>query len=218
MADHGTFVQRSEDERTVIVSVERFCLHSFVMQFIPNAITVFRILVTPVLVFCLFRESLTFAFLSFVLFVLGAVSDFADGYAARVLENHSRLGRHLDPIADKIFILGSFLTLAWMYPQQIPWWAVGLIILRDVLVTGLRMTAESTRRSFPTIQFAKVKTALQMTYVGFFLFILMLQYLSGAHEFAQAILQGDFMYVSMIAVVVVTCLTAFSYIRVYIKT
>ncbi len=188
------------------------------MQSLPNAITVFRILVTPVLVFCLFQKTLSFVSLAFVLFILGAVSDFADGYAARVLKNQSRLGRHLDPIADKIFVLGSFVALAWLYPQQVPWWAVGLIVSRDVLVTGLRMAAEFTGGSLPTIRFAKAKTVLQMTYLGLFLLTLVLQYLSGTQTLAQAFLQGNLMYGFMIIVVIVTCLSGLSYIRIYQKT
>ena len=187
------------------------------MRFIPNAITVFRILITPVLVFCLFQKTLSFASLAFALFILGAVSDFADGYVARALKNQSRLGRHLDPIADKIFVLGGFVSLAWLYPQQVPWWAVGLIVFRDALVTGLRMTAESAGGSLPTIQFAKAKTALQMTYLGLFLLTLMLQYLPETQALAEAFLQGNLMYGFMIMVVVVTCLSALSYIRIYLK-
>ena len=188
------------------------------MRFIPNAITVFRILVTPILVFCLFQETLSFASLAFALFILGAASDFADGYIARALKNQSRLGRHLDPIADKIFVLGGFVALAWLYPHQAPWWAVGLIVLRDALVTGLRMTAESVGKSLPTIRFAKAKTALQMAYLGMFLLILMLQYLPGTQALVQVLLQGNFMYGFMIMVVVVTCLSALSYIHIYLKT
>ncbi|MXX96348.1 MAG: CDP-alcohol phosphatidyltransferase family protein [Rhodothermaceae bacterium] len=187
------------------------------MRFIPNAITVFRILVTPFLIFCLFQKTLSFASLAFTLFILGAVSDFADGYVARALKNQSRLGRHLDPIADKIFVLGGFVALAWLHPQQVPWWAVGLIVIRDALVTGLRMTAESAGGSLPTIRFAKAKTALQMTYLGLFLLTLTLQYLPETQALAEAFLKGNVMYGFMIMVVVVTCLSALSYIRIYLK-
>ena len=211
-------MQPLADERTVIVTVKQLCLYCCVMRFIPNAITVFRILVTPVLVFCLFQKTLSFASLAFVLFILGTVSDFADGYVARALKNQSRLGRHLDPIADKIFVLGGFVSLAWLYPQQVPWWVVGLIVFRDALVTGLRMTAESAGGHLPTIRFAKAKTALQMAYLGLFLLTLMLQYFSGTQTLAQTFLQGNFMYGFMIMVVVVTCLSALSYIRIYLKT
>ena len=187
------------------------------MQFIPNAITLSRILVTPVLVFCLFQQTLWFASLACSLFIFGAVSDFADGYTARALKKQSRIGRHLDPVADKIFVLGSFSALAWLYPQHIPWWAVGVIILRDAVVTGLRMTAESAGRSLQTTRFAKIKTTLQMTFLGLFLLVLLLQYFPTTETFSQLLLQGDFIYGFVVLVVSITCLTGLFYIQAYLQ-
>ncbi len=185
------------------------------MQFIPNVITAFRIIVTPFLVFCVFQETRSFALLAFVLYLFGAASDFADGYVARMLKMQSQFGRHLDPLADKIFVLGVFLALAWLYPQQMPWWAFGVIIFRDVLITGLRKAADATGRSFPTIQFAKAKTAMQMVYAGLFLLILLLRYFPGTEALANEFIQGGLLYSSMIVVVIVTCLSGLSYIRIY---
>ncbi len=187
------------------------------MQFIPNVITAFRIIVTPFLVFCVFQETRSFALLAFVLYLFGAASDFADGYVARMLKMQSQFGRHLDPLADKIFVLGVFLVLAWLYPQQMPWWAFGVIIFRDVLITGLRKAADTTGRSFPTIQFAKAKTAMQMIYGGLFLLILLLQYFPGTEALANEFVQGGLLYGSMIIVVIVTCLSGLSYIRIYLQ-
>ncbi len=187
------------------------------MQFIPNVITAFRIIVTPFLVFCIFQETRSFTLLAFVLYLFGAVSDFADGYVARMLKMQSQFGRHLDPLADKIFVLGVFLAMAWLYPQQMPWWAFGVIIFRDVLITGLRKAADATGRSFPTIQFAKAKTAMQMVYAGLFLLVLLLQYFPGTEALANEFIQGGLLYSSMIAVVIVTCLSGLSYIRIYLQ-
>lgn len=79
------------------------------------------------------------------------------------------------------------------------------------------MTAESAGGSLPTIRFAKAKTALQMTYLGLFLLTLTLQYLPETQALAEAFLKGNVMYGFMIMVVVVTCLSALSYIRIYLK-
>lgn len=187
------------------------------MRFIPNVITAFRIVVTPLVVFCLFQETRSFAIFAFMLYLLGAVSDFVDGYVARVLKEQSRFGRHLDPLADKIFVSGIFFALAWLYPKQVPWWAFGAIILRDIVVTGLRRAADSTGRSFPTIRFAKAKTVLQMAFAGLFLLVLMLQHFLGTKAFASELIQGNLMYGFMIIVAVVTCLSGLSYIRIYSK-
>ncbi len=187
------------------------------MTFLPNSITAFRILATPILIYCVFQQTLWFATLSCILFTLGAISDFADGYVARVIKHPSRLGRHLDPAADKILVLGTFISLAWLYPQHIPWWAVLVIGLRDAVVTGLRMCAESTGYSLPTIQFAKIKTVLQMIFLGLFLLVLMLQYIPKFEIFARELLEGNLIYTGMIMVVIVTCLTGLSYIRIFPK-
>lgn len=185
------------------------------MRMIPNAITVLRILITPLLIFCLVQPTLWYALLALVLFVLGAVSDLADGYVARVLKTQSQIGRHLDPIADKIFVLGIFIALAWLYPQQVPWWAVGIIILRDILITGLRVTAEVTGKSLPTIRFAKVKTAFQLGFLGVLLLILLLHYFPETETFSQTLFESKLVTGLIIFVTLVTCLTGLSYIQIY---
>jgi len=185
------------------------------MQFIPNFITLLRILITPIIVFCILQQTFWFASIACTLFMVGAATDFADGYVARALKRQSRLGRHLDPAADKVFVLGCFTALAWLYPQYVPWWAIIVIVLRDALVTGLRMMAESSARSLPIIRFAKIKTALQMAFIGLLLIVLMLQYISVTEKFSQILLQGNVIYILMIVVVSITCLTGLSYIWVY---
>ncbi len=187
------------------------------MQFLPNVITVSRILVTPILVFCLFQQSFGAAVMSCLLFMFGAVSDFADGYVARAWKTQSQLGGKLDPVADKVLVLGSFAALAWLYPERIPWWGVGVIVLRDALVTGLRMIAGSGGEALRITRFAKIKTALQMIFLGLFLLVLALQYIPVTEEFSQMLFQSGFMYGFMILVVIVTLLTGLSYIRVYLQ-
>ena len=99
---------------------------------IPNVLTVFRILlVPPVVVLMLdheFRPAL-------VLFALAGFSDALDGFLARRFHWSSRIGALMDPLADKLLMVSSFLTLGWL--GLIPVWLVGLVILRDlVIITG----------------------------------------------------------------------------------
>lgn len=201
----------SGHERTTMIRVQWGILCSCAMRFIPNAITIFRIVVTPLVIVCLFRETMWAHSLAFVLFILGALSDFADGYVARALKMKSRLGRFLDPIADKVLVLGTFFALAWLYPQQVPWWAVGIIALRDVLVTALRMIAESGGRSLRTMRTAKLKTALQLVFLGLFLLLLVLRHITSTGQLASELLEGWFMYGFMILLVFVTSLTGLLY-------
>ena len=203
----------SGHERTTMIRVQLGILCRCAMRFIPNAITIFRIVVTPLVIVCLFRETTWSHSLAFVLFILGALSDFADGYVARALEMNSRVGRLLDPIADKVLVLGTFIALALLYPQQVPWWAVGIIALRDVLVTALRMIAESGGRSLRTIRTAKAKTALQLIFLGLFLLLLVLGHISSTAPLAIELLEGWFMYGFMILLVVVTSMTGAFYFQ-----
>ena len=187
------------------------------MQSIPNAITALRILITPILVFCLFKQTRGYATFTFALFIVGAISDFADGYFARTLNRQSQLGRYLDPLADKVLVLGTFVGFAWIYPQQVPWWAVGIIALRDVWVTGLRMRAESRGIHLPTIHFAKIKTVIQFTFLGVLLLIRVLTYLPATDGFAELLWEGNFVASFLILVVIVTCMTGLSYVRLYLQ-
>ena len=187
-----------------------------IMQSIPNAISALRILLTPVLVFCLFQQTLGYALYTLILFVLGAVSDFADGYVARAFNKQSQLGRYLDPLADKVLVLGTFAGFAWIYPQQVPWWAVGIIALRDAWVTGLRLHAESMGISLPTIRFAKVKTVVQFVFLGGLLLLHVLTYLPATKEFASLLWEGSVVAVSLVLVVIITCMTGLHYVRLYL--
>lgn len=102
------------------------------LSYLPNVLTVFRfLLVPPVVVLMLdheFRPAL-------VLFALAGFSDALDGFLARRFHWGSRIGALMDPLADKLLMVSSFLTLGWL--GLIPVWLVGLVILRDlVIVTG----------------------------------------------------------------------------------
>lgn len=99
---------------------------------IPNFITVLRILlVFPVIDFMLQRR---FG-LSLGLFALAGVSDGLDGFLAKHYHWQSRLGSYLDPLADKLLLVSSFLALAWI--GLVPFWLLAAVVLRDlVILTG----------------------------------------------------------------------------------
>ncbi len=139
---------------------------------LPNALTITRIALTPLLIVLLFRDSLGAAFWALVLFVALAISDYYDGKLARQYSVSSRLGQFLDPLADKVLVLGTFVVLTMRYPEHAPWWGVALIAARDLAVTALRTWAESRGRSIATSYAAKVKTTVQLTYLIFFLVVL----------------------------------------------
>ncbi|PSQ88000.1 MAG: CDP-diacylglycerol--glycerol-3-phosphate 3-phosphatidyltransferase [Bacteroidetes bacterium QS_3_64_15] len=138
---------------------------SAALRYIPNLLTVGRILVTPLLLVLLSVQSQAGQMSAVFLFVLASLSDYYDGVLARRFGVRSRLGQYLDPLADKVLILGTFIALALEAPDLVPWWAVVAIALRDVVVTIFRSWAEATGQMLPTYRMAKGKTMLQILFL-----------------------------------------------------
>ncbi len=104
---------------------------------IPNILTIFRILLTPLFVIFLIRDMFSFALL---VFSIAAVSDALDGLLARVFNQYSVLGAYLDPIADKLLLVSAFVSLAVL--KIIPPWLTVIVISRDIMiVTGISIFA-----------------------------------------------------------------------------
>lgn len=99
------------------------------LRWLPNAISLLRIvLVVPVLLLVL-DGSYSWALL---VFIVAGFSDGIDGYLAKRFGWHTRLGGLLDPVADKLLVNGLFITLA--YVQLVPMWLAAIVILRDVII------------------------------------------------------------------------------------
>ena len=96
---------------------------------IPNLITLFRIILTPLFIIFLIQGNYRQAL---VVFVLAGVSDMADGLIARSWQQKSRLGSYLDPLADKLLMAASFVTLSIYH--QIPSWLTVVVLSRDVIL------------------------------------------------------------------------------------
>ncbi|PSQ90701.1 MAG: CDP-diacylglycerol--glycerol-3-phosphate 3-phosphatidyltransferase [Bacteroidetes bacterium QH_2_63_10] len=138
---------------------------SAALRYIPNLLTVGRILVTPLLLLLLSVQSQAGQMSAVFLFVLASLSDYYDGVLARRYGVRSRLGQYLDPLADKVLILGTFIALALEAPDLVPWWAVVAIALRDIVVTVLRSWAELHGQTLHTYRVAKGKTMLQVAFL-----------------------------------------------------
>jgi cardiolipin synthase (CMP-forming) len=96
---------------------------------IPNLITLFRIILTPLFIIFLIQGNYRKAL---VVFILAGVSDMADGLIARTWQQKSRLGSYLDPLADKLLMAASFVTLSIYH--QIPSWLTVVVLSRDVIL------------------------------------------------------------------------------------
>ncbi len=136
---------------------------------LPNLLTYGRCLAVPAVVALLFWPNESWArWTALGVFVLAALTDYLDGYLARVLSQQSALGRMLDPIADKLLVAASLLML--VHDRTITsWslWAAIVILCREILVSGLREFLAELKVSVPVSRVAKWKTALQLTAIGF---------------------------------------------------
>lgn len=96
---------------------------------IPNILTLVRILLTPVFVILLLRQQYAYAL---AVFIFAGVSDGVDGFIARYFNQRTALGAYLDPTADKLLLVSSYVALSVL--QVIPAWVAVLVITRDVII------------------------------------------------------------------------------------
>ena len=142
---------------------------------IPNLLTYARILAVPLIVVCFFiegrLESSDFArWTGLGLFIAASITDYLDGYLARIWNQTSNIGRMLDPIADKLLVASVLLLMAadgtiagWSL------WAAITILCREILVSGLREYLAALKVSVPVTRIAKWKTTAQMFALAFLL-------------------------------------------------
>lgn len=134
---------------------------------LANRITVARILLVPVVVILLHFPSRTTCLLACLFFLLASLSDFLDGYLARKLNMVTTLGKFLDPLADKILVCSTLITLCWLRADNggqawVPAWIVIVIIFREFFVTGLRTLAADQGLVMAADRYGKIKTVLQI--------------------------------------------------------
>jgi len=182
---------------------------------LPNFLSVLRIALTPLFLIMLFAETWYWKSLAFVVFVAASLTDFYDGRLARSGNQVTVLGRFLDPLADKILVTSALIAFA--FDQMVNLWLVIPIVVRDVLITGLRLYGLCHGRQMITSRFAKWKTAVQLFTVVFLLFIIGLQEMLGRFsEGEEFFLDGariqTLANVLIAAVLLLTILSGFHYL------
>jgi cardiolipin synthase len=141
---------------------------------LPNILTYARIAAIPVVIGCIFMQykegPLWLRWVAVAVFIAAGVTDYLDGYYARIWNQQSAFGRMLDPIADKLLVASCLLMLAadgtinnWSL------WAAIVILCREILVSGLREYLAALRVSVPVTKLAKWKTTMQLVAIGFLL-------------------------------------------------
>jgi CDP-diacylglycerol--glycerol-3-phosphate 3-phosphatidyltransferase len=143
------------------------------MLSLPNLLTLSRILAVPLLVFLLWRPTPVDYLITFVLYCLVGITDYFDGYLARAQGKISKLGQFLDPIADKIMVAAVLMMLISSRKANPLPEIEGLhiipalvILLREIIVSGLREFLAELRVGVPVSALAKWKTTLQLVALG----------------------------------------------------
>jgi len=145
-----------------------------------NKLTILRILLIPVMIIVLYIDALVIdtEFLNMTvqqiifagLFILASLTDFLDGYIARKYNQITTFGKFLDPIADKVLVFTALLYLMVQMPDRVAIWGVMVIIVREFLVTGVRLIAVEHGKVIAASHLGKYKTLTTMLAIIMFLF------------------------------------------------
>lgn len=130
---------------------------------LPNIITFSRIALSPLFLWLVLAGTPIAVYSAFVVFVIAAITDYMDGYYARRLNVVSRFGNFMDPLADKILTTAAFVGFALQ--NRVEWWMVWVVIVRDALMTLMRLYGDIVQMPVKTSWSAKVKTTVQMIYI-----------------------------------------------------
>ncbi len=186
------------------------------MLTLPNLLTLSRILAVPILVFLLWQPRPFDYAVTFVLYCIVGITDYFDGYLARAQGQISKLGQFLDPIADKIMVAAVIVMLmasrkANGEPPIIQDFNIIpalIILLREIIVSGLREFLAELRVGMPVSQLAKWKTTLQLIALG-------------ALILAGAVPNAPWVHVvgviSLWAAAALTLVTGYDYLRIGLK-
>jgi len=175
---------------------------------IPNRLTILRIILSFICIGFILQNSFVSLLIAFVIFCLASITDFLDGYIARKKNLISDLGKILDPIADKILIIGVF--CAFLELGVVNSWMVSLIMFREFIITGLRLYSLNKGVVLEARKFGKHKTVSQVIGIFVILFALILSKVMPGSS-AVSFLWGKFIPVLMWYIVAITIFSGIYY-------
>ena len=178
-----------------------------------NKLTLFRIILVPVMVIIAFIPFFNDTFvgairlanlINIIIFVLASITDFLDGYIARKTKTVTTFGKFLDPIADKLLTTSALIILAMQLinePFILPFWSVIIIVSREFIVSGIRLVCANKNNVIAAGWSGKIKTATTM--VG--LIILFLHEVSFGGLYLFKYVGSLIMYVALLATIYSGC-------------
>jgi len=136
----------------------------------PNLITIFRLLLTPYIVWLILSEKYL---LGFLCFIISGISDGLDGFLAKKFNQKTLLGSYLDPIADKFLIMSSIVLLG--YNGFVPIWLVIIIVSRDIAILGAVIISWmlNTNLKIEPLIISKFNTFFQIFYIALIFIIIL---------------------------------------------
>lgn len=128
---------------------------------LPNTLTIIRIALIPIFLVFLMIQTKLGAIIAVIIFIIAAVTDGLDGYIARKRKEITKIGKLLDPLADKLLITSALVSLVEL--GKLPSWIVIIIISREFIISGLRMVAATEGIVISASIWGKIKTITQIT-------------------------------------------------------
>ncbi|MCZ7613330.1 MAG: CDP-diacylglycerol--glycerol-3-phosphate 3-phosphatidyltransferase [Ignavibacteriaceae bacterium] len=182
---------------------------------LPNQLTVLRVILSPVFLFFFLSDVIWMKQVSVAIYIVAALTDWYDGWLARKFNYITSWGKFWDPLADKILTSIAFVGFALV--DLIPWWMVGIIVGRDVIVTLLRVFADMKNYQFTTSYYAKWKTMLQMIFLYYLLILYVAQFTpeinSHYEKLIEAMLNEQLVFYIALVITVITFHSGVLYIK-----
>lgn len=151
---------------------------------LPNQLTVARFVMALGFVVLTSLSYVSCHIVAYLLFIVATITDYYDGKIARERNLVTNFGKLLDPVADKVLLLGAFVMLMRFPGLRIPAWAVVIILAREFLITGVRSLAATTGVVISANFWGKTKAVIQMVYVFAFMFFAIVGQLLQAYTHA----------------------------------
>lgn len=139
---------------------------------VPNLLTCLRILIVPFFLWLLFWQPSPYSVsIALLLFIVGSITDYLDGFLARKHNIISDFGKIMDPLADKLLVLAAIAALTFLPPIKLPAVIFYIILAREVLISIMREIYKKKKIIIPADKLGKIKTVMQMTGIIVALFI-----------------------------------------------
>lgn len=173
---------------------------------LPNQLTILRIILTPIFLYLFLSDDPLLIQISIGVFLVAALTDWYDGWLARKFNYITDWGKFWDPLADKILTSTAF--VGFVLVGLLPLWMVVLIVLRDLIITLLRIYAESRGYNFVASYYAKWKTVLQMVFLYYLLLLYgglnTIEIYLGNEQLFNQLSNKNLIYIMMLVITVIT--------------